>query len=80
MKKLLTLVFIFLYIVPSFSQEEKSNLFKSIYKDFLKYGTIYAAGDISNSIEASEPTYFLRTNPDGSLYSIPDVVNNTEVF
>ena len=38
------------------------------------------AGDISNSIEAAEPTYFLRTNPDGSLYSIPDVVNNTEVF
>ena len=80
MKKILTLVFIFLYIVPSFGQEDKSNLFKSIYKDFLKYGTIYAAGDISNSIEAAEPTYFLRTNPDGSLYSIPDVVNNTEVF
>ena len=49
-------------------------------KIFLKYGTVYAAGDISNSIEAAEPTYFLRTNPDGSLYSIPDVVNNTEVF
>ena len=79
MKKLLTLVFIFLYIVPSFSQE-KDKFFTSLYKDFLKYGTIYGAGGISNSVEASEPTYFLRTNPDGSLYSIPDVVDNTEVF
>ncbi len=79
MKKLLILVFIFLYIVPSFSQE-KDKFFPSLYKDFLKYGTIYGAGGISNSVEASEPTYFLRTNPDGSLYSIPDVVDNTEVF
>ena len=79
MKKLLTLVFIFLYIVPSFSQE-KDKFFTSLYKDFLKYGTIYGAGGISNSVEASEPTYFLRTNPDGSLYSTPDVVDNTEVF
>jgi hypothetical protein len=41
---------------------------------------VYGAGDISNSVEAAEPTYFLRTNPDGSLYSIPEVVDNTEVF
>ena len=58
----------------------QGQIFKDIYKDFLKYGTVYGAGDISNSIEAAEPTYFLRTNPDGSLYSIPDVVDNTEVF
>ena len=58
----------------------KDKFFKSLYKDFLKYGTVYGAGEISNSVEAAEPTYFLRTNPDGSLYSIPDVVNNTEVF
>ena len=85
MKKLLLLVFILLLTVPSFSQEEEKTSFfkkatKEFYKDFLKYGTVYGAGDISNSVEASEPTYFLRTNPDGSLYSIPDVVNNTEVF
>ena len=78
MKKLLLLLFIF-SISLSFGQE-KDKFFPSLYKDFLKYGTVYAAGDISNSIEAAEPTYFLRTNPDGSLYSIPDVVNNTEVF
>ena len=60
--------------------QESDTFFKSLYKDFLKYGTIYGAGDISNSIEASEPTYFLRTNPDGSLYSIPDVVDNTPMY
>tara|TARA_B110000046_G_scaffold134332_1_gene140629 strand:- start:914 stop:2110 length:1197 start_codon:yes stop_codon:yes gene_type:complete len=78
MKKLLLLLFIF-SISLSFGQE-KDKFFPSLYKDFLKYGTIYGAGGISNSVEASEPTYFLRTNPDGSLYSIPDVVDNTEVF
>ena len=62
------------------TQIQAQGLLKSFYQDVLKYGTVYGAGDISNSIEASEPTYFLRTNPDGSLYSIPDVVDNTEVF
>ena len=84
MKKLLLVTLLLSFTLPSFGQEPealgKDKFFKSIYKDFLKYGTIYGAGDISNSVEASEPTYFLRTNPDGSLYSIPDVVNNTEVF
>jgi len=79
MKKLLVL-FITLLSVQSQAQEEKQGFFKSIYTDFLKYGTVYGAGDISNSVEAEEQTYFLRTNQDGSLYSIPDVVNNTEVF
>lgn len=60
--------------------KEKSSFLKDLYTDFLKYGTVYGAGDISNSIEAAEPTFFLRTNQDGSLYSIPDVVDNTEVF
>lgn len=51
-----------------------------MYKDFLKYGTIYGAGSINNSVEATEQTFFVRTNEDGSLYSIPDVVNNTEIY
>ena len=83
MKKI-TLIILILLSVPTFGQEPaalgKDKFFKSIYKDFLKYGTVYAAGDVSNSVEAVEQTYFLRTNADGSLYSIPDVVNNTEVF
>ena len=83
MKKIIILILVLLS-APAFGQtvekKEKGKFFKSIYKDFLKYGTVYAAGDVSNSVEAVEQTYFLRTNADGSLYSIPDVVNNTEVF
>ena len=77
MKKILSLILL-LFTLLSFGQE-KDNFFKSIYKDFLKYGTVYGAGDISNSIEASEPTYFLRTNPDARII-IPDVVDNTIVY
>jgi hypothetical protein len=79
MKKIL-FTLVILISTLSYGQEKKEGFLKSLYKDFIQYGTIYAAGDISNSIEAAEPTYFLRTNPDGSLYSIPDVVDNTETF
>tara|TARA_R100001369_G_scaffold89550_1_gene127317 strand:+ start:1552 stop:2775 length:1224 start_codon:yes stop_codon:yes gene_type:complete len=83
MKKLL-LTLIVLTTTTAFSQSPealgKQKFFKGLYEDFLKYSTVYGAGDISNSIEASESTFFLRTNPDGSLYSIPDVVDNTPVF
>jgi len=75
MKKSLFII-VFLLTVTSV----QGQFFKEVYKDFLKYGTVYAAGDISNSIEAAEPTYFLRTNPDGSIYSIPDVVDNTPIY
>ena len=75
------LVFLLILFLPntSLSQDvkEKGKFFKILYQDFLKYGTVYGAGDISNSIEAEENTYFVRTNEDGSLYSIPDVVDNT---
>ena len=57
-----------------------AQLFKELYDDFLKYGTVYAAGDISNSVEERQPTYFVRTNPDGGLYSIPTVVDNTPKY
>jgi len=59
---------------------QSKQFFKGLYNDFLKYGTIYAAGDINNSVEADEPTYFVRTNPNGSLYSIPEVIDVTEKF
>jgi len=75
LKKLLFII-VFLFTVTN----TQAQFLKDVYKDFLKYGTVYGAGDISNSVEAAEQTYFLRTNQDGSLYSIPDVVNNTEVF
>ncbi len=75
--RILILIVSFILFSPTVVQGQ---IFKDIYKDFLKYGTVYGAGDISNSIEAAEPTYFLRTNPDGSIYSIPDVVDNTPSF
>jgi|TARA_B110000908_G_scaffold161770_1_gene206477 hypothetical protein len=73
MRILILIVSFILFSNQSYSQ----NIFKDLYKDFLKYGTVYGAGDVSNSIEASEQTYFVRTNQDGSLYSIPDVIDNT---
>ena len=75
--RILILIVSFILLSPTVIQGQ---IFKEVYKDFLKYGTVYGAGDISNSIEAAEPTYFLRTNQDGSLYSIPDVVDNTPMY
>jgi len=59
---------------------ENKQFFKGLYKDFLKYGTIYGAGDINNSIEADESTYFVRTGDGNGLYDIPVVVDNTPEY
>ena len=55
------------------------SFFKQVYDDFLKYGTVYGAGDVKNSIEASDNIYFVRTDPD-NLYDIPEVVDNTPEY
>ena len=80
--RILVLIVSFILFSPivQAQEKEKKNFFKDIYSDFLKYGTIYGAGEIRNSIEAREQTFFVRTSPDGSLYDIPDVVDNTETF
>ena len=75
MKKLI-LIIAFLFAVTNV----QGQFLKDVYKDFLKYGTVYAAGDISNAVEAQEPTYVLRTNQDGSIYSIPDIEDVTDKF
>ena len=77
MKKYVGILIVLLFISPNLYSQ---GLFKSLYKDFLKYGTIYGAGDISNSIEAAERTYFVRTGANGSLYDIPVVVDNTPKY
>ena len=82
MKNYVGLFFIlFIFTATSTAQEPKAlgkdKFFKSIYKDFIKYGTIYGAGDINNSIEAREQSFFVRTPPGASLYDIPVVVDNT---
>ena len=64
----------FLILLVSFNtiaQEEKKNFFKEVYNDFLKYGTIYAAGNIENS-QLVQPNYFIRTDPE-DFYGIPRV-------
>ncbi len=53
------------------SQEQKKNFFKEIYNDFLKYGTVYAAGNIENA-QLVQPNYFIRTDPE-DFYGIPRV-------
>lgn len=55
------------------------SFFKNLYNDFLKYGSIYGAGDVKNSIEAKDNSYFVRTNPE-NLYDIPEVIDNTPEY
>ena len=76
---ILLVISLFVYVV-AFAQEDKPSLFKGLYEDFLQYGTVYGAGDMRNSIEAKDPIYFVRTNPNGSIYDIPRVEDNTPKF
>ena len=80
MKNILITLFTLLTMVVNSQTPEalgKTSFFKGFYEDFLKYGTIYGAGDINNSIEASESVYFVRTGDSGSLYDIPIVIDDT---
>ena len=56
------------------------SFFGDLYDDFLKYGSLYGAADFSSSYEEQTQTYLVRTNPDGGLYDIPTVVNNTPSY
>ena len=70
MKKIILVLF---PLIISFNTN--AQFFKNVYKDFLKYGTFYAAGNISNAkLETSD--YFIRTNPE-DLYAIPNVIDET---
>lgn len=79
MKQLLLLITL-IYSINVTAQEPKKSLFKTLYEDFLKYGTIYGAGDISNSIEAKENVFFVRTGDGDGLYDIPIVVDDTPKY
>ena len=70
MKKLL------LILVMLISSNANAQFLKEIYKDFLKYGTFYAAGNIENA-QAVQPNYFIRTNPD-DFYGIPQVEDRAQ--
>ena len=70
MKQFITFL-ILLISFNSIAQEEKKNFFKEIYNDFLKCGTVYAAGNIENA-QLVQPNYFIRTDPE-DFYGIPRV-------
>ena len=69
MKKLILLIAVL------FSFNVQSQFLKGLYDDFLKYGTVYAAGNVGNA-KLEQAKYFVRTNPD-NLYDIPRVIDQT---
>ena len=71
MKKLLILLAFLL------TNSVNAQIFKELYNDFLKYGTVYGAGDVSNSVEERQSSFFVRTGDGDGLYDIPIVVDNT---
>jgi len=75
MKKLLMLLMTFFVVNTTNAQ-----FFKEIYEDFLKYGTVYAAGDIRNAYENSRKDYFVARPNDGDIYAIPRVIDVTEYY
>tara|TARA_Y100001937_G_scaffold27398_2_gene39357 strand:+ start:14119 stop:15336 length:1218 start_codon:yes stop_codon:yes gene_type:complete len=75
MKKLLMVLMTFFVVNTTNAQ-----FFKEIYEDFLKYGTVYAAGDIRNAYENSRKDYFVARPDDGDLYAIPRVIDVTEYY
>ena len=66
---------IILIILLLFASSANAQFFKSIYDDFLKYGTFYAAGNVGNA-KLEQARYFVRPNPD-NLYDIPQVIDKT---
>ena len=74
MKKLLVLIGLFISI------NSNAQFFKEVYKDFLKYGTFYVAGDVQNAYEETTKDYFVRKPEDGNLYDVPEVIDVTEYY
>jgi len=74
MKKLLLV----LCLLISFNSN--AQFLKELYKDFLKYGTFYVAGDASNAYEQTYKDYFVERPEDGDLYSIPRVIDVTDYY
>ena len=70
MRKLLLIIALLI------SSNTNAQFLKEVYKDFLKYGTFYAAGNIENA-QAVQPNYFIRTNPD-DFYGIPQVEDRAQ--
>ena len=74
MKKLLLV----LCLLISFNSN--AQFLKELYKDFLKYGTFYVAGDASNAYEQTYKDYFVERPEDDDLYGIPRVIDVTDYY
>ena len=74
MKKLL----LALCLLISFNSN--AQFLKELYKDFLKYGTFYVAGDASNAYEQTYKDYFVERPADDDLYGIPRVIDVTDYY
>ena len=72
----LILMLVFLFT----SVNVQAQFLKEFYEDFLKYGTVYAAGDIQNAYESSRKEYFVERPQDGNIYDIPRVIEVTEYY
>ena len=60
--------------------QDKPSFFKSLYEDFLQYGTVYVAGDARSPYEGARKDYFVERPADGDLYSVPRVIDVTEYY
>ena len=62
MKKILiTLMLIITYSVSAQDTiKPKAKFFKSFYENFLKYATVYGAGDYRSAYESSDKKYLIR--------------------
>ena len=61
-------------------KKDKKPIVKAFYDNFLKYSTVYGAGNYRSPYESSDKKYLIRT-PDGAgIYDVPEVVDVTEYF
>ena len=74
MKKTLFALFVAVIAVSANAQDKKK-----LFKDFLKYSTVYVSGDIKNSKE-NALSYFVRKNTNGSLYDVTVEVVGTDYY
>ena len=75
MKQLILVLFAAVIAVSANAQEKKK-----LFKDFLKYSTVYMSLVILKIQKKMHLSYFVRTNPNGSLYDVPVVVDGTDYY
>ena len=64
------------FVTFGLEENKKKNIFKSIYEQIFKYGTIYVAGEINNA-QVEQESFFVRPPEGGSLYDVPEVIDVT---